>query len=121
MLAGKGRDIHGTRTIFKLIVKHENNYRVNQSSGHISHWATFAFASRKLPVNTLISLHMKMQSTSNKICLFLVSQALENDPGLKIREAARVYAVPRMTLTDRTNGLQTQSSSNSNKRKLTKV
>ena len=46
---------------------------------------------------------MKMESTGNESRLLIASQALENDPNLRIREATRVYAVPRTTLTKRVN------------------
>ena len=64
---------------------------------------------------------MKMESTLDDCGLLIASQALENDTNPKIREAARVYAVPRTTLTNRRNGVQAQSSANSKKRKLTKL
>ena len=64
---------------------------------------------------------MKMELTSNQSRLLIASQALESDPNLKIREAARVYTVPRTTLTNRRNGDQAQGSANSKKRKLTKL
>ena len=62
-----------------------------------------------------------MESSSNERYMTLALQALENDPKLSIRKAAKLYKVSRMTLTRRQRGDPSQAETIVKSRKLTNL
>jgi hypothetical protein len=60
-----------------------------------------------------------MDSNSTESRIILALQALENDPSLKITRAARIYNVPRTTLTSRRDGQPSRRDIQPKSRKLT--
>lgn len=60
-----------------------------------------------------------MQSTRNEERLMLAVKAIQNDPALRIRAAAKTYSVPHTTLTMRLRGTSSRRDSTPKSRKLT--
>ena len=59
-----------------------------------------------------------MVGTWSEHQLVLAVQALQKDPKLSVRKAAKIYNVPRTTLANRRDGQQTISELSTNRRKL---
>src|SRR6266566_954991 len=60
-----------------------------------------------------------MASTSNESQLQYALQTFERDPQLSIRKVARLYNIPRTTLSTRINGRSTHEDTIANSQKLT--
>src|SRR6478609_1106650 len=62
-----------------------------------------------------------MSQPSNEARVLLALQALQKDPKLSIRRAAKIYEVNRNTLSNRKNGRQSRRDTMANSRKLSKL
>ena len=60
-----------------------------------------------------------MESTRNEERLMLAVRAIQNDPALRIRAAAKTYSIPHTTLTMRLRGTSSRRDSTPKSRKLT--
>src|SRR6478609_10333750 len=62
-----------------------------------------------------------MSQPSNEARVLLALQALQKDPKLSVRRAAKIYEVNRNTLSNQKNGRQSRRDTMANSRKLSKL
>ena len=62
-----------------------------------------------------------MATLSKESQLFLAVQAIKNTPNLSVRAAAKIYSVPRSTLSTRLQGTTPRRDTMSKSQKLTKL